>query len=58
MSVRETLEPLTVTLPDDVYLRRLHVLGAWWSLGSSSLEPRLLLQEARAPAAVLYEAGL
>jgi len=57
MRVRETLE-LTVTLPDEAYLRRLHVLGAWWSLGSSALEPRLLLQEARAPAAVLYEAGL
>jgi hypothetical protein len=58
MSVRDTTQPLTVTLADEAYLRRLHVLGAWWSLGSSALEPRLLLQDARAPVVGLYEAGL
>ncbi|HYR99320.1 MAG TPA: hypothetical protein VEO58_09910 [Gemmatimonadales bacterium] len=35
---------ITVTLPEEVYARRLHVLGAWWCLASSAIEPRLLIQ--------------
>jgi hypothetical protein len=30
--------------PAQWYLLRLRVLGAWWCLGSSALEPYLLLQ--------------
>ena len=30
--------------PQQWYLLRLRVLGAWWCLGSSALEPYLLLQ--------------
>ncbi len=31
------------------YLRLLRVLGAWWSLGSSALEPHVLLQHTADP---------
>lgn len=31
------------SLSDGEYLRELRVLGAWWSLGSSTLEPAVLL---------------
>lgn len=34
----------TKTVPPDRYLERLRVLGAWWRLGSSALEPRLLIE--------------
>lgn len=40
---------ITVSVPVDVYLHRLRVLAAWWCLGSSALEPQLLLQYAAAP---------
>ena len=30
--------------PEQWYLLRLRVLGAWWCLGSSALEPYLLLR--------------
>ena len=40
---------ITVTVPDDVYARRLQVLGAWWCLVSSAIEPRLLIQCVPAP---------
>jgi len=40
------------------YLRRLHAVGAWWCLGSSAVEPRLLLEYAPACLPDLYEAGL
>ena len=40
---------ITVTVSDDVYARRLHVLGAWWCLASSAIEPRLLIQCIPAP---------
>ena len=39
---------LALSLTNDLYLRRLRVLGAWWCLGSSSVEPELLIE---------YEAG-
>jgi hypothetical protein len=58
MSIRDATDAVTVNLADEAYLRRLHVLGAWWSLGSSALEPRLLLQDAQSPVAGLYQAGL
>jgi hypothetical protein len=31
------------------YLHLLRVLGAWWSLGSSALEPHVLLQHMADP---------
>ena len=47
-----TTRALVVTMPDQVYLARLRALGAWWCLGSSRLDPRLLMQFAlAAPAA-------
>jgi len=42
---------ITVTLPDEMYARSLHVLGAWWCLASSSIDPRLLIQWVPAPLA-------
>ena len=33
-----------VSGPEQWYLLQLRVLGAWWRLGSSALEPYLLLQ--------------
>ena len=47
-----------VSVSDDTYLRELRVLGAWWSLGSSALDPRLLTQYAAARLPALREAGL
>jgi len=39
---------ITVNLHEPAYLRCLRVLGAWWCLGSSALQPQLLTQyEAR-----------
>lgn len=39
---------IALTLPELAYLRCLRVLGAWWCLGSSGLQPHLLTQyEAR-----------
>jgi len=35
--------------PEQWYLLQLRVLGAWWCLGSSALEPYLLLQYSPAP---------
>jgi len=46
-----------VNVSDDTYLRELRVLGAWWSLGSSALDPRLLTQYAAARLPALREAG-
>jgi len=33
-----------VSMPNDLYLQRLRVLGAWWRLGSSALNPDLLIE--------------
>ena len=35
---------VTVSLPRDGYLQELRAIGAWWCLGSSALEPRMLAQ--------------
>ena len=35
---------IAVRIPADVYVRRLRALGAWWKLGSSALDPDLLIQ--------------
>jgi hypothetical protein len=35
---------ISLIVPDDVYARQLHVLGAWWRLESSIVEPELLLR--------------
>ena len=35
---------LVVSMPNEIYLARLRALGAWWCLGSSLLDPRLLMQ--------------
>jgi hypothetical protein len=35
---------LVVSAPNEIYLARLRGLGAWWCLGSSILEPALLMQ--------------
>jgi len=40
-----------VSGPEQWYLLQLRVLGAWWCLGSSALEPHLLLRYSLAPSA-------
>jgi hypothetical protein len=56
------LQPATITLsvqlPQSVYLLRLRALGAWWRLGSSAIEPRLLTEYELEPVRVFREAGL
>jgi hypothetical protein len=42
--------PIAVSMPNDAYLQRLRVLGAWWRLGSSALNPDLLIERAEARA--------
>ena len=37
---------IAVSMPNDLYLQRLRVLGAWWRLGSSALNPELLIEHA------------
>jgi hypothetical protein len=49
---------LSVQLPQSVYLLRLRVLGAWWRLGSSAIEPRLLTEYELEPVRVIREAGV
>jgi hypothetical protein len=49
---------IDLTLPRDTYLHRLRTLAAWWSLGSSALEPRVLMRYAPAPLSGVREAGL
>jgi len=39
---------ITLSLPTDAYERFLRVLGAWWCLGSSAVQPgTLAVHEAR-----------
>jgi hypothetical protein len=39
---------ITVSLPETTYFRCLRVLAAWWCLGSSALQPQVLMRyEAR-----------
>jgi hypothetical protein len=35
---------ITLSLPEPAYLRCLRLLAAWWCLGSSALEPRVLMR--------------
>jgi hypothetical protein len=59
MSARHrTISAVTVNLSDELYLQRLRVLGAWWCLGSSALDPRLLAQYVPLRLSALREAGL
>jgi len=41
---------IAVSMPKDAYLQTLRVLGAWWRLGSSALNPDLLIERAEARA--------
>ena len=34
---------IPLNIPAHVYLQRLRALGAWWKLGSSALDPELLI---------------
>jgi len=56
------LQPTTITLsvqlPQSVYLLRLRVLGAWWRLGSSAIEPRILTEYELEPVRAIREAGV
>jgi hypothetical protein len=49
---------LTLSLPRDPYLHRLRALAAWWSLGSSGLEPQMLMRYAAVMRSDSREAGL
>ena len=40
---------LTLTLPEPAYLRYLRVLAAWWCLGSSALQPQVLMRYGAQP---------
>jgi hypothetical protein len=35
---------MTLTLPEPAYLRCLRVLAAWWCLGSSAVQPQVLMR--------------
>lgn len=35
---------ITVSLPETAYLRCLRVLAAWWCLGSSAVQPQMLMR--------------
>ncbi len=47
---------ITMQVSDDLYAQRLRALAAWWCLGSSTLEPQVLMRYA--PLSRLREAGL
>ena len=49
---------ITVYVPTQLYERRLRALAAWWCLGSSAIEPQLLMQYAPVSPADLRVAGL
>ena len=40
---------ITLSLPEAAYLRCLRVLGAWWCLGSSVLQPQVLMRYEERP---------
>jgi hypothetical protein len=40
---------ITLSLPEPAYLRCLRVLGAWWCLGSSMLQPQVLMRYEERP---------
>jgi hypothetical protein len=35
---------IALSLPESAYLRCLRVLAAWWCLGSSQLQPQVLMR--------------
>ncbi len=37
---------IPLSIPAHVYLQQLRALGAWWKLGSSAIDPELLIQYA------------
>jgi hypothetical protein len=49
---------ISLSVPDQLYEQRLRALAAWWCLGSSALEPQLLVQFAPVTPARLRTAGL
>jgi hypothetical protein len=49
---------ISLSVPDRLYEQRLRALAAWWCLGSSALEPQLLVQFAPVTPAQLRRAGL
>jgi hypothetical protein len=40
---------ITLRLPEPAYLRCLRVLAAWWCLGSSALQPQVLMRYGAQP---------
>jgi hypothetical protein len=49
---------ISLSMPRDPYLHRLRALAAWWSLGSSGLEPQVLMRYAPVTRSGIREAGL
>lgn len=49
---------ISVMMPQDSYLHRLRALAAWWSLGSSGLEPQVLMRYAPVTLSVGRQAEL
>jgi hypothetical protein len=49
---------INLSVPDELYEQRLRALAAWWCLGSSALEPQLLVQFAPVPPSELRSVGL
>jgi hypothetical protein len=40
---------IALSFPEPAYLRCLRVLAAWWCLGSSSLQPQLIMRYGARP---------
>jgi hypothetical protein len=49
---------IVLSIPRDPYVHRLRALAAWWSLGSSGLEPQVWIRYAPVPPSSRREAGL
>ncbi len=49
---------ISLIMPQDSYLHRLRALAAWWSLGSSGLEPQVLMRYAPVALSVRRQAEL
>ena len=49
---------ISVIMPQDSYLHRLRALAAWWSLGSSGLEPQVWMRYAPVTLSVRRQAEL
>jgi hypothetical protein len=49
---------MNLSVTDQLYEQRLRALAAWWCLGSSALEPQLLVEFGPVPPARLRVAGL